>query len=281
MSFTSEVSGHAFNIKCASDIDLEEAERICSCIKTEAESSTSISRVVLFLNDQYQMDHNVMRIFSPVGLSLRKKNITIYVLNPPKKTRQLINQLGMAALLHPVDIPEEIPNLAPGPKPKPKAGINVAFINPFVEGTLTTLKIQCGVDCKPGKPMPKDEFKTSPPLAIAGVIGIASPTFRGSIAIAFPEATFLGVIGKMLGETYSEITQDLEDGAGELLNIIYGHAKKVLNEQGHSIDKALPTVVRGDKINIRHMSKSMAIVLPFETEMGLFVIEVGADQGSE
>lgn len=281
MSFKHEIHGHALDIKCAADINVPEAEEICNFIKSTVESSDKIGRVVLHLGDQFQMDHNVMRVFSPIGLNLRKKNITIYVLNPPKKTRQLINQLGMAALLHPVDIPEEIPNLAPGPKPKPKAGINVSFINPFVEGTLTTLKVQCGVDCKPGKPMPKDEFKTSPPLAIAGVIGIASPTFRGSIAIAFPEKTFLGVIGKMLGETYTEITQDLEDGAGELLNIIYGHAKKVLNEQGHSIDKALPTVVRGDKINIRHMSKSMAIVLPFETEMGLFVIEVGADQGSE
>lgn len=277
MSFKNEVSGHALNIICEANIDLAEAEAICKAIKTETESSNKISRVVLYLNDNIQMEHTVMRIFSPVGLSLRKKEINIYVLNPPKKTRQLINQLGMAALLHPVDIPEEIPNLAPGPKVKPKAGINVAFINPFVEGTLTTLKVQCGIECKPGKPMPKDEFKTSPPLAIAGVIGIASSTFRGSIAIAFPEKTFLGVIGKMLGENYTEITQDLEDGAGELLNIIYGHAKKVLNEQGHSIDKALPTVVRGDKINIRHMSKSPAIVLPFETEMGLFVIEVGAD----
>lgn len=281
MSFKNEINGYALNIQCESNIDLREADEICAFIKSSTESSDQIGRIVLHLNGQIQMDHDVMRIFSPVGLNLRKKNIAIYVLNPPKKTRQLINQLGMAALLHPVDIPEEIPNNVPGPKTKPKPGINVAFINPFVEGALTTLKVQCGVECKPGKPMPKDEFKTQPPLAIAGVIGIASPTFRGSIAIAFPEKTFLGVIGKMLGETYTEITQDLEDGAGELLNIIYGHAKKVLNEQGHSIDKALPTVVRGEKLNIRHMSKNMAIVLPFETEMGLFIIEVGADQGTE
>lgn len=278
MSFKSEVQGYALNIKCESTIDLQEAEAIAQVIKTETEAAGKVSRVVIDLSGKIDMSHNTMKVFSPIGLNLRKKEILIYVLNPPKKVSSLINQLGMASLLHPVEIVEEIPNFAPGPKTKPKAGINVAFINPFVEGTLMTLKVQCGIECKPGKPMPKDEFKSTPPLTIAGVIGIASPTFRGSIAIAFPEPTFLGVMGKMLGETYTTITQDLEDGAGELLNIIYGHAKKVLNEQGHTIDRALPTVVRGEKINIRHMSKSMAIVLPFETEMGMFIIEVGADQ---
>lgn len=279
MSFTHLVQGFALNIRCEKHVDVDQAESISQVIKHSI-ASGKIGRVVIDLQGRVEMDQQVMRVFSPIAMGLRKKEILVYILNPTEKVKRVITQLGIANLLNPVTIVEEIPNFAPGPKPKPKSGINVSFINPFVEGTLTTLKIQCGIECKPLKPVPKDEFKATPPLSIAGVIGIASPTFRGSIAIAFPDSTFLGVMGKMLGETYTEINQDLEDGAAELLNIIYGHAKKVLNEQGHSIDKALPTVIRGEKINIRHLSKTPAIVLPFETEMGLFIIEVGADQTS-
>jgi hypothetical protein len=48
-------------------------------------------------------------------------------------------------------------------------------------------------------------------------------------------------MGKMLGEEFKAITQDLQTGAAELLNIIFGSAKVVLNEQGYAIQKAIPT----------------------------------------
>jgi hypothetical protein len=34
--------------------------------------------------------------------------------------------------------------------------MDVAFFKPFVDGTLNTLKVQCGTEAKPGKPFIKN-----------------------------------------------------------------------------------------------------------------------------
>src|SRR4051794_18484697 len=94
--------------------------------------------------------------------------------------------------------------------------LDVNFINPFIEGAIETLKVQCSFVAKAGRPFLKGkgpEIKTD----IAAVIGLTSAAFNGSVAICFPEVVFLGMMERMLGEKYAAITQDLEDGASELL----------------------------------------------------------------
>jgi chemotaxis protein CheX len=133
------------------------------------------------------------------------------------------------------------------------------------------------VTATPGKPYLKGKVPTTG-IDIAGIIGLTSARFQGSIALCFPEPTFLAVLSNMLGETYSQITPDLEDGAGELMNIIFGQAKVELNELGHTIEKAIPTVVRGQSLAIRHHSHCPTIVLPFTLEnKSTFQIEISVE----
>src|SRR5271170_5183018 len=126
--------------------------------------------------------------------------------------------------------------------------LDVRFFKPFVEGAINTLQTQCSLPVSSGKPFLKGQ-QPQPDFAIAGVIGITSASFNGTITLCFPEKVFLGAMSKMLGEEFTEITQGLQDGVAELLNIIFGQAKIVLNQQGHSIQKAIPTVVRGKNIS--------------------------------
>ncbi len=153
----------------------------------------------------------------------------------------------------------------------PKVDVN--FINPFIEGTLETLKVQCSSPATAEKPFLKGKGAEIV-VDIAAVIGLTSQAFNGSIAICFPEIVFLSIMGRMLGETYTVITQELEDGASELLNIIFGQAKKVLNEKNYAIQKAIPTIIRGRDIVVKHLTQSPTIVLPFHTEAGTFHIEI-------
>ncbi len=152
--------------------------------------------------------------------------------------------------------------------------IDVNFINPFIDGTIETLKVQCSIQTHAGKPYlkgPKSEFKVD----ITAVIGLTSTAFRGSVAICFPERVFLNIMEKLLGEKQTAITSELEDGASELMNIIFGQAKKVLNEKNYAIDRAIPTVVRGSDLTVRHFTPSPTIVIPFESDAGNFHIEIG------
>lgn len=156
---------------------------------------------------------------------------------------------------------------------------SASFIEPFINGTLETMKVQCQTEAVAGKLRMKKRPAEEPDLFvdIAGVIGVTSDKFSGSISICFPQKTFLALMGRMLSEEFKEITSDLEDGAGELANIVYGTAKRILNNRGHVMQKALPSVVRGEKLQIRHLSSAPVMILPFTTEVGNFYVEIAIE----
>ncbi len=151
--------------------------------------------------------------------------------------------------------------------------IDVDFVKIFAAATLDTLKIQCSFEAKAGRPFAKgsqDEF----PVDIAGVIGISSKNFCGAISVGFPMRTYLKIMSGMLGENFSEMSEELQDGAGELVNIIFGSAKKSLSERGYTVDRAIPTVVMGSNLRVNHMSEVPIVIIPFQSKDGPFQIEI-------
>lgn len=151
--------------------------------------------------------------------------------------------------------------------------LDVGFLKPFVDGTLKTLKDQCQLEATPLPPFLKGT-KEQVPFDIVGIIGITSATFKGSISLCFTKPVFLMLMSNMLNEAHHEITRDLEDGAAELLNIIFGDAKITLNESGHEIAMAIPTVVKGHNVSSGYFTKGGAVVvLPFKTKAGELYIE--------
>jgi chemotaxis protein CheX len=155
-----------------------------------------------------------------------------------------------------------------------KKAIDVNFINPFLTGTITALKIQAGINATPGKIF-KQEDKSAPFSGdISGVIGLVSEAFNGSVVISFPEKTFLNIISKMLGETYTEITKDISDGAGELTNIIFGQAKVILNEKGYALKTAIPSVITGKNHKVMSLSSGPRVIVPFTSDAGDFCVEI-------
>ncbi len=142
----------------------------------------------------------------------------------------------------------------------------------FLRGTVDTFKVQFGVEVKPGAPFARrsdDKVQGD----IGGVISMSDPRATGIVAILMPAPVFLTVIGKLLGVESTVITDELEDGAAEILNMIYGLAKDQLNRRGYSIDRAIPTIVRGDGVRLRHQTRALPIVVPFEVK--------GMPEGSE
>ncbi|MGZ3696770.1 MAG: chemotaxis protein CheX [Bdellovibrionota bacterium] len=158
-----------------------------------------------------------------------------------------------------------------------RPSINVQFVNPFIVATQNTIETQANTKLKAGVPYVKNESLPSSRIDIAGVITLMSNVFQGSIALCFPAKVFLNIYSSMTGEDHPEITQEIADAAGEILNIIFGQAKSELNKLGMKIEKAIPTVVRGNEIQVHHVTRAVAIVLPFETAAGLFHLEIGVD----
>ncbi len=151
--------------------------------------------------------------------------------------------------------------------------LDVAFINPFLEGAVAVLKRAAGTVAKAGTLGVRD---LGAPLdgEITGVIPLQTESFAGVVAISFPRSTYLQVANRMLGEAHEAITPEIRDGAAELTNQIYGYAKRILNEQGHRLPLAFPKVLEGKTPADLPPCAGPRIAIPFESDAGTFTIEI-------
>ena len=78
----------------------------------------------------------------------------------------------------------------------------------------------------------------------------------------------------MLEEGQEDITIDNQDGAAEIINIIFGQTKAVLNTSGYSLQRAIPSVMRGENHKIYQNSKIPVLLVPFSSDAGKFFIQI-------
>ena len=111
--------------------------------------------------------------------------------------------------------------------------IDVKRVNPFIEATLKVLDINAGITAeKKNLYIRKDDVLKGDVTALLPLHG---GQYRGSMALSFEQPVFLSLVNRMLGENYSEITDENSSCIGELCNQIFGLAKTQLNEMGTSI----------------------------------------------
>lgn len=157
---------------------------------------------------------------------------------------------------------------------------NELFFNIFAASTLKTFRDFCKIQADLEEPFLKGEREQTS-CALAGIIGLTSTAANGSIVLTFPKNVFLTVMKNLCGETGTEISQENEDAAAELLNIIFGKSKALLNKRGFSVHMAIPSLLRGNQINSSYAKVHKVRVIPFKTEVGEFYLEFLFNQNSE
>ncbi len=150
----------------------------------------------------------------------------------------------------------------------------------FVDAVRQTMQIQCGVEIDPGVPFRRTD-DTAYEFDIGALIGVNGRAFRGTLAIAFEEKVYRKIYFYMTKEKHATITDEMGDGASEITNIIFGIAKAKLNEQGHGLQMALPTMIVGPKMEFKFESKKPSIALPFNVGAGKMWVEFAFDDLSE
>jgi chemotaxis protein CheX len=150
--------------------------------------------------------------------------------------------------------------------------MDVNFINPFIIATLEVLKITANTQATKEKVYVKPTDTASGD--ISALVSMNSEQFHGSFAVCFEKACYLEVMSNMMMENYSEIVGEIKDGVGEICNQIFGLTKARMNaESGILIDKAIPTIISGNKHTISHMLVGKCLVVKFNTSRGSFTIE--------
>ena len=134
------------------------------------------------------------------------------------------------------------------------------------------------------------EIQTSTPITIAKMeairptpipdvvlltsIGMKSSKLQGVAALHFPKKTFLGLVNRMLAESYTEVTDENADAASELMNILYGSARALINQEGHDFLPGIPTVIRGSDVVLMHGGVPFIARVTCNCEFGPFVLEM-------
>ena len=227
-------------------------------------------------------DCDLLRSFQPAwirpllaivnGLKPKKKGARFIHVN--EQIRQFFIEGGVAASLVCVpSLPIALRQLGHTSGRK----LDVKFINPFLTSTAEIISMQTQSVVKAGMPYLKDA-KLPFGGDISGVIGLLSDHFNGTVIISFPEATYCKILSKMLGETFTELTPEIQDGAAEMTNMIFGKAKILLNEQGYGLKMAIPTVISGKNHSIQSKSTGPRVAIPYESEFGPFAVEISLNE---
>jgi chemotaxis protein CheX len=149
------------------------------------------------------------------------------------------------------------------------------FINPFLQATINVLTTMANVTPAPGKPYIKQDKKCIGD--ISGIIGLTGAS-KGAIVLSFSTGAVCKIVGAMLGETYTEINEDIKDAVGELTNMISGDARRRLAEIGAVFEAGIPTIISGKGHEVESVTKGPVIAMPFTVDGDVFVVEASFDK---
>ncbi len=150
-------------------------------------------------------------------------------------------------------------------------GLNVDYINPFIEAVSNTFSTMAGLTIVRDKIFLKGEGEEG--YGVSGIIGLGGEV-SGSVVLNFPEAVAIAAVSKFVGEEFTTITSAVVDGVGELTNIVAGDAKNRLVQKGYKFDIGLPKIVTGRNYITAQQKGIPCIVIAFTSEIGRFSIEV-------
>ena len=172
---------------------------------------------------------------------------------------------GAAGVINKPFAPEDVirsiaSTMKKGQKTRPT--VNVEFINPFIDATRNVFSSMCRVEIARKKIFVKDDYKMLGD--ISGVMGLTG-TASGTVVISMSSDLARLVVGNMLGEPPApELTQDVLDATGEIINMIAGQAKASLVKTKYHFTISIPKVVTGPGHEIEHQPGTPNIVVVFE-----------------
>jgi chemotaxis protein CheX len=144
------------------------------------------------------------------------------------------------------------------------------YINPFLIATASVFENMLAVKIDRQKPFLRTAF--DPQYEVTGVIGLTGKA-TGTVAVSLSSRTALEITGRLLGEMPAAVNAQVSDAIGEVTNMIAGAAKSRLAEL--ELNLGLPTVIIGRECCIAFPSRAVPISIPFTSELGPIVVEVG------
>ncbi len=144
------------------------------------------------------------------------------------------------------------------------------YINPFIASLSKAFRTMLDCEVHRGQLMLRGQGQQH--YGISGIIGLSGKAV-GMVVLSLSDEVAKRATSAMLLCETDEINADVIDAVGELTNMVAGAAKAELAE--FDLMVSLPNVVTGEDHAIRFPSNVTPICVPFRTEWGDLVLEVG------
>lgn len=148
--------------------------------------------------------------------------------------------------------------------------MDVRYVNPFVSATSALFERMLSCQLERGAPLRHQPSK--PYQGISGVIDLTGEV-DGIVVLNLSRQVALGTTSAWMREKVSEIGPIVIDVAGELVNIICGHARSLLEDS--AISMSLPRVLKGSTYFIAFPRDARAIRIPFRSPWGDLTVDIG------
>ena len=135
---------------------------------------------------------------------------------------------------------------------------------PFLLAARGVLEQELGGDIGRGQiRVERGEFAAGEVTAVVGVTGALS----GAVMYRMSETTALAIVGRMMGQQFTELDALARSGVGELGNVITGRAGALLERGGIRADIAPPMLIvgRGGVLSSLEIPR---LVVPLATPAG-------------
>lgn len=139
------------------------------------------------------------------------------------------------------------------------------FVQAFAAGVLETIKTLCKTDAR--WVVENAVNSTVRSRDVMASIPLVSSSLNGRVVLSMEQSTFLSLMGRMRGKSYSHLENEISDGVAEFLNILFGVAKRSLNTKGYDIEIALPEMSPPNRDN-EDARSSQHVVMIFTTDYG-------------
>ncbi|NLJ74348.1 MAG: chemotaxis protein CheX [Firmicutes bacterium] len=148
--------------------------------------------------------------------------------------------------------------------------MKVEYINPFFQATRDVFKMMLDLDTTRGELGVVEELV---PVQEANVVIGVTGDLSGSLLYSFPKDMTLTMVKIMSGMEMTQLDSFVTSALGEVANIISGNALTLLSQNDYQCDIVPPQIIVGTG-NALSMATEKALVLPLETSIGQFEINI-------
>lgn len=149
---------------------------------------------------------------------------------------------------------------------------NEGLVHTIQEAVQTTLKVHSRSAIHV-MPVRSEGLPGKADVAIIGVLRLTGSPSNSMLALGLSRSAFAAIYENMFGEPMGELSDENQDLAGELVNIIFQSIDPELRALGIELEPSLPVFLTGRAIEgWAEASVGRSFVLPFSTEAGdLFI----------